>query len=87
MQLPTDMLNTHKYLEQIKGWREFDQAAIAGYGATFDEMGRITNYEQLMREQIAAYNAAVASGNEARMEAAEERYEKFTKALSKYLLH
>ena len=73
-----------EYLRQIEENRKQDKARIMSYGAQLDEMGRIVNYEELMRQQINRYNAAVASGNEAQIKAAEEQYENFKKALSQY---
>lgn len=73
-----------EYLRQIKANAATDRGAIARYGAQFDDMGRITNYEELMQRQINQYNAAVASGSEIRTEAAEEQYKKFKDVLSKY---
>ena len=70
-----------EYLDQISANIGPDQSAIAAYGATFDEMGRITNYEELIQSQINKYNSMVASGDE---DAAEEQYEKFKKALEQY---
>ena len=73
-----------EYLRQIGANLEGDKAKIAGFGAQFDEDGRITNYEQLMQDQINKYNAAIQSGNETRIETAKEQYEEFKKALSQY---
>ena len=70
-----------EYLDQISANIGPDQSAIAAYGATFDEMGRITNYEELIQSQVNKYNSMVASGDE---DAAEEQYEKFKKALEQY---
>ena len=70
-----------EYLDQISANIGPDQSAIAAYGATFDEMGRITNYEELIQSQINKYNSMIASGDE---DAAEEQYEKFKKALEQY---
>ena len=73
-----------EYLRQIGANLEGDKAKIAGFGAQFDEDGRITNYEQMMQDQINKYNAAIQSGNETRIETAKEQYEEFKKALSQY---
>lgn len=73
-----------EYLNQINANMSADKSAIASYGATFDEMGRITNYEELIKSELNKYNAAVSSGDESAIEKAEERYEAFKKALEQY---
>ena len=73
-----------EYLRQIEENYGKDRGALAAYGGQFDENGRLTNYEELMREQIAKYNAAVRSGSETQQEAAEEQYNNFKKALEQY---
>lgn len=73
-----------EYLRQIEENYGKDRGKLAGYGGQFDENGRLTNYEELMRAQIAKYNAAVRSGSETQQEAAEEQYNNFKKALEQY---
>ena len=73
-----------EYLHQIEAQASASKGSIAAYGATFDEYGRITNYSELIAQQIALYNAAIASGVDSQIEAAEKAYEAFKKALSDY---
>lgn len=73
-----------EYLSQIEENYGKDRSKLAGYGAQFDENGRLTNYEELMQAQIAKYNAAVRSGSETQQEAAEEQFNNFKKALEQY---
>ena len=73
-----------EYLSQIEENYGKDRGKLAGYGAQFDENGRLTNYEELMQAQIAKYNAAVRSGSETQQEAAEEQFNNFKKALEQY---
>lgn len=73
-----------EYLSQIEKNYGKDRGKLAGYGAEFDENGRLTNYEELMQAQIDKYNAAVQSGSETQQEAAEEQFNNFKKALDQY---
>ena len=66
-----------EYLRQIESYYGADRAAIAAYGAQFDENGVITNYDALISAQIAKFNAA-------RTDAAEEEFEKFKDVLEQY---
>ena len=65
------------YLSEISSYLNKDRAAIEAYGATFDSMGNITNYDALMGRQINAFNASLS-------DAAEESYNNFKDALSQY---
>jgi hypothetical protein len=56
-------------------------ANLAAFGFTFDENNNITNYDEIMAREIEAYNAAIASGDEGAIAAAEERW----KLLQDYL--
>ena len=66
-----------KYLSEIQANQKKDKSALATYGATFDKEGRITNYDEIMSQQLAKFNAS-------RTEAAEEAYEEFKKILEQY---
>ena len=66
-----------KYLSEIQANQKKDKSALAAYGATFDAEGRITNYDEIMSQQLAKFNAA-------RTEEAEEAYEEFKKILEQY---
>ena len=68
---------TREYLKQ-------DFAEIQQYGFTYDEFGELTNYDEVMKEQIDRYNAAVATGNAEVIEAAREEYEEFKENMEQY---
>lgn len=61
-----------------------DMANLAAFGATFDENNNITNYDEIYAAEVAAYNAAVATGDEATIAAAEKRWELFEGYLEQY---
>ena len=61
-----------------------DMANLAAFGATFDKNNNITNYDEIYAAEVNAYNAAVATGDESKIAAAEKRWELFTKALEQY---
>ena len=65
------------YLYQIEGHLKEDQAAIAGYGFTFDEYGEITNYIDVYQKQIAKFNSQLT-------DEAEEAYNEFKEATAQY---
>lgn len=82
-----------KYLEEVEQYQELDKGKMVGYGAIFDKNGTITNYDELLEEQVRLYNEAVDKFNEAytddegakaAFEAAKERYEQFKEDLDKY---
>lgn len=82
-----------KYLEEVEQYQDSDKGKMVGYGAIFDKNGTITNYNELLEEQVRLYNEAVDKFNEAytddegakaAFEAAKERYEQFKKDLDKY---
>ena len=75
-----------QYKTEIEQYLATDKSALAAYGATFGEHGEITNYDALMDEQIAKYNAAIekAGTNQEAQEAAEKAYDLFIKALENY---
>ena len=50
---------------------------LNAFGARYDSEGRISNYDEMYAAEVAAYNRAIDSGDEAAIEAAEERYEDF----------
>lgn len=73
-----DLLSAQEsYLSEIKANYESDKAVMAGYGATFDEFGNISNYVELMTAQLEKYNSALT-------DEAEEEYENFKSALELY---
>lgn len=66
-----------RYVDEIDSYYSQDRAAIAAYGAVFDEDGIITNYEQIMQEQLDIFNASLT-------DEAEESYNKFKDILNQY---
>ena len=68
-----------QYLDAISQDYLSDRAAIAAYGAQFDENGNIINYEEIYRRQIDLVNSAAGDD-----EAADKAYEQFKKVLEQY---
>lgn len=66
-----------QYKKEVEDYYKKDKAAIAAYGAKFDENGIITNYEDLIQQQVNKYNAS-------KTDEAEKAYEKFKEALEQY---
>ena len=66
-----------RYVDEIDSYYSQDRAAIAAYGAVFDENGIITNYEQIMQEQLNIFNASLT-------DEAEESYNDFKNILNQY---
>ncbi len=66
-----------RYVNEIDSYYSQDRAAIAAYGAVFDENGIITNYEQIMQEQLDIFNASLT-------DEAEESYNDFKDILNQY---
>lgn len=82
-----------QYLDEIESYLAQDKGTMASYGAIFDNNGTILNYDELVKQQVDAYNAAVDTfnnaytddeGAKAAFEAAQEVYDKFQDALSQY---
>lgn len=66
-----------RYVDEIDSYYSQDRAAIAAYGAVFDEDGIITNYEQIIQEQLDIFNASLT-------DEAEESYKDFKDILNQY---
>lgn len=66
-----------RYVDEIDSYYSQDRAAIAAYGAVFDEDGIITNYEQIVQEQLDIFNASLT-------DEAEESYNDFKEILNQY---
>lgn len=62
--------------QEALNYLKSDAAYMKGYGAKLDDQGRITNYEELMRRQIAKYNANPDANGDV--------YEQFKNDLSRY---
>lgn len=75
--LEEQMAAQKRYVNEIDSYYSQDRAAIAAYGAVFDENGIITNYEQIMQEQLDIFNASLT-------DEAEESYNDFKDILNQY---
>ena len=64
-----------EYLSQIEKNLDLDRAELAQHGASFDEYGRVTNYDELIEDAVNKYNAG---------ELSDEGYENFMKTLEQY---
>ena len=78
IQKTEEMIDAQKrYIAEITTNRDADKSALAAYGAKFDDQGRIINYDEIMSQQLAKFNAS-------RTEEAEKAYEEFKKILEQY---
>lgn len=50
-------------LAEAKEWLEYDKGRLAEFGVTFDEMGNISNYDEVIEAAVAEYNAFVERYN------------------------
>jgi DNA repair exonuclease SbcCD ATPase subunit len=50
-------------LAEAKEWLEYDKGRLAEFGVTFDEMGNINNYDEVIEAAVAEYNAFVERYN------------------------
>ena len=77
-----------EYLDEIRGYYASDKGNLEAFGATFDENGVLTNYEQLINSELDRYNQAVeaynANQDEAAFESAEKRFNYFKDVLKQY---
>ena len=67
----------HQYVQELKNNLAIDKEKLAQYGASFDEYGRIINYDEMMQVNIDAYNKRLTDG-------AEAAYEQFKSDIAKY---
>ena len=77
-----------KKLKEIQDYYKKDQKALNFFGAKYDENGVVTNYDEMIKREVAAYNKAVdkynKGGSEKDFNKASERYEDFKKKLKQY---
>lgn len=81
-----------QYKKEVEANLVKDKAAIEKYGAVFDADGNITNYEQIVENQLKEYNKAVDTFNKSKqeeaddeaLEKAEKKYDKFKEILEQY---
>lgn len=82
-----------KYRDEIASYLAQDRQAVVSLGAQLDEEGNISNYEEVMNNIIAQYNAAVDAynasaqekGDDLALEDAKERYDKAKEAIEQYV--
>lgn len=77
-----------KKLKEIQDYYKKDQKALNFFGAQYDKNGVVTNYDEMIKREVAAYNKAVdkynKGGSEKDFNKASERYEDFKKKLKQY---
>lgn len=76
-------------LEEVKKYYADDRSAIEAYGAVIDENGVISNYDQIMQQELDRLNAAYEEYNAGGLsdeiiEAKEKEYEEFKKILGQF---
>ena len=74
----------NRYIDEITSNLSNDRNTMAQYGASTDEFGRITNYEDLIAAQVAEYNKVVESGDEDAIAEADKKYQQFQNDLKQY---
>ena len=82
--LDQEIAKTEELLDEIAKYAETDMANLATFGFTFDENNNITNYDEIMAQEIARYNAAIDSGDEAAIASAETRWELLQNYLNQF---
>lgn len=76
-------------LEEVKKYYAEDRSAIEAYGAVIDENGVISNYDEIMQQELDRLNAAYEQYNAGGLsdeiiEAKEKEYEEFKKILEQF---
>ena len=76
-------------LEEVKKYYADDRSAIEAYGAVIDENGVISNYDEIMQQELDRLNAAYEEYNAGGLsdeiiEAKEKEYEEFKKILEQF---
>lgn len=76
-------------LEEVKKYYAEDRSAIEAYGAVIDENGVISNYDEIMQQELDRLNAAYEEYNAGGLsdeiiEAKEKEYEEFKKILEQF---
>lgn len=79
-----EISKTEELLEAISQKAIEDKTNLAAFGFTFDDENNINNYDAIMDAEIARYNAAIETGDESEIAAAEERWELLQDYLSQY---
>lgn len=73
-----------QYEQEILDYLAQDKANIAQYGAEFDEYGNITNYDEIMQQQLDKYNNSLTDEAEQEYEAFKEYLKQYEETLEKY---
>ena len=74
---------------QMKSNLKLDQDKLSKYGASFDEQGRITNYDELYKQEVDKYNAAITAYNlgaltDDQLDIAKENFDNFKDEIAQY---
>ena len=78
-----------KYVQEIQTNLLSDYAKLGEYGASFDESGRIINYDEMVKANVEQYNKAVSRYNAGSMsdeqfQEYEKEYQEFINDIKKY---
>lgn len=73
-----------EYLKEIEDYYKQDQAKLNFFGATYDENGVLTNYDEIFNRLQQKYKDAVASGSEEAINAAQQDMDAFIAAANQY---
>ena len=82
--LEADVDAQKQYTKELEENVDKDWDALSKYGASRDEQGRITNYEELYQAQLNELNRIYDTGNEVLIEKADEAYAEFVKEFEQY---
>lgn len=70
-------------LRQIEEFRKLDKEKLSEYGASFDEAGRITNFDEMYEANIKSYNEAVDKVNSGAM--SDDQFEEYEKQFDEFV--
>ena len=73
-----------EYLKEIEDYYKQDQAKLNFFGATYDENGVLTNYDEIFNRLQQKYKDAVASGSEEAINAAQQDLDAFIAAANQF---
>lgn len=82
--LEKDLKTHNEYVEELRQDVGKDWDVLSKYGASRDEKGRITNYEELYTTQLNELNRIYDTGNKTLIEKADEAYAQFKKDFEQY---
>lgn len=90
IKLLNEQIAANQELErQMKSNLRLDQNKLSKYRASFDEQGRITNYEELYKQEVDKYNAAITAYNlgaltDDQLDIAKENFDNFKDEIAQY---